>query len=205
MNTIKMELSKLHKTDKNIRTHSATQIQEYVRSLKMFGQTRPFVVTEDYEILIGNGMYDAMLSAGWTEGDVYIMEGLSLSEKRKLMLADNKIYEMGGNNVGLLEDILKDLNGDFDVPGYDPELLDLIVADISDIDNEITNYGKVEDVKRPSEVIYETKTAEEVGSADAYLPSKKLESGEIVQNTDYEQNEGNYVICPKCGEKIWLQ
>ena len=38
------KLSELRKPEKNVRLHTAKQLEEYVRSLEMFGQIRPLVM-----------------------------------------------------------------------------------------------------------------------------------------------------------------
>lgn len=206
MEIVKKRLSELHKTDKNIRRHSERQIKEYIRSLEMFGQTRPFVVAEDGEILVGNGMYDAMSAMGAEEVDVYVVTGLSEAQKRKLMLADNKVYELGFTDTKVLDDILVDLNGDFDVPGYDSDLLETISASLTEVDDLVMGYGT-----NAVPLAEEREDVQVTRSQDAtpqYVPPVKTANGEIVapavpayaENTDTRK----FIICPKCGEKIWL-
>lgn len=205
MQTVKKKLSELHKTEKNIRRHSERQIQEYVRSLKMFGQIRPLVVTEDGEILVGNGMYEALTSMGETECDVYVVSGLSQKERRKLMLADNKVYEMGFTNVALLDDILIELDGDFDIPGYDPSLLDTIMSSPSEATSEVSDYGIFNSEPK------EEKEVETVSYASApespYQAPVQMSDGGFVnpENVSRETSEERkYITCPHCGEKIWV-
>lgn len=210
MQTEKKKLSELHKTDKNIRRHSDRQIDEYIRSLKMFGQIRPLVVTEDGEILVGNGMFDALSKMGETDCDVYVVAGMSQAQKRKLMLADNKVYELGFTDMVLLDDILGDLGGDFDIPGYDSSLLDVIVKNPLEADNDLLKYE--DDVANTTveknEVVT---TASEAGSEPQYAPPVRTESGtftspaEAIDAGEFsEEEERKFMICPHCGEKIWL-
>lgn len=204
MQTVRMKLSELHKTDKNIRRHSEKQIQEYVRSLQMFGQTRPFVVTEDGEILVGNGMYDAMLAMGAEEGDVYVIAGLSKAERRKLMLADNKVYELGITNVAALDDILTDLGKDFDVPGYDADLLETLSASTFEADDLVGGYGTDEIEFAPKR--QETPVTYADDPTPQYAPPIRV-NGEFLPpeaKAEAEAPAGRYIICPHCGEKIWL-
>ena len=48
----------------NIRHHPKKQIDEMMRSLTMFGQTRPMVLDDEYTVLVGNGMLTAMEELG---------------------------------------------------------------------------------------------------------------------------------------------
>ena len=86
--TIK-KLSVLKHPEKNVRIHSEQQIRELKRSLEKFGQTRALVIDENNIILIGNGLYEAMVSLGYQEATVYVKAGLSENDKKKLMIADN--------------------------------------------------------------------------------------------------------------------
>lgn len=209
MKIMQKKLSELHKTQINIRRHSDRQIAEYVRSLKMFGQIRPLVVTEDGEILVGNGMFDALKSMGAETCEVYVAEGLTPAGKKKLMLADNKVYELGFTDVDVLDDIIKGLDGDFDVPGYDSDLLDMLAKNPVEAGEEVTGYGTVEPTvaseKQDSTVSFgdsgKAMYEPPVKSADgAFIPPQESPSAASVPSGD----DRPFVICPKCGEKIWL-
>ena len=71
MNVTTKRLDALKHPKKNVRIHSEQQIRELKRSLEKFGQTRAIVVDEDDTILIGNGLYEAMVSLGYQEATVY--------------------------------------------------------------------------------------------------------------------------------------
>ncbi len=116
------KLSELHKPAHNIRRHSEKQLTEYIRSIEMFGQVKPLVVAEDGEIIAGNGLYEALLRMGRETCDCYVMVGLTDVQKKKLMMADNKVYELGFTDVDAIEELVKELDGDVDVPGWEPLL-----------------------------------------------------------------------------------
>ena len=59
MKVIKKKLSELRRPKKNVRNHSIKQIEEFKRSVQMFGQIRPIVIDEDNVILAGNGLFMA--------------------------------------------------------------------------------------------------------------------------------------------------
>lgn len=99
MNITVKKLAELHKPAHNIRRHSDKQITEYIRSIEMFGQVKPLVVAEDGEIIAGNGLYEALLRMGRETCDCYVMVGLTDVQKKKLMMADNKVYELGFTDV----------------------------------------------------------------------------------------------------------
>ena len=205
MKAMRKPLSELHETKKNIRRHSERQIAEYIRSLKMFGQIRPLVVTEDGEILVGNGMFRALTEMGETECDVYVVEGLTKAQKRKLMLADNKVYELGFTVVDALDDLLKELDGDFDVPGYDSDLLDMLAANPVEAGEEAKDYGTAQPSVTAQVERQEVRYSEDSGPQ--YAPPVKTESGAFVAPVSEEPQateERKFIVCPHCGEKIWL-
>lgn len=215
MQVVRKKLADLKKYDKNVRRHSKKQIEEYVRSVKKFGQIRPMVVDDQNVILAGNGLYEALLQMGHDEADVYVVKGLSEKDKVKLMMADNKVYELGSTDMDAIEDIVAFLDKDFDIPGYDDELLNLLSASLSDIDNEIKSYGNYSEVttQKYNEEDEKKKQYGEVGVVGAYAPVERNEdTGEIINKNEIQAAHENqstvetmrFVICPKCGEKIWL-
>ena len=129
------KLSELKPMEKNIRRHSPKQISEYVRSLKMFGQVKPLVVDENGVILIGNGLYEALKAMEAEKADCYVMTGMSEKEKKKLMLADNRVYELGMTDTDMFDEIIRSLEGDTDVPGWDAELLETLNATIREVND----------------------------------------------------------------------
>jgi hypothetical protein len=118
-----VKLTSLHAPPRNVRKHPPKQIDELARAIEMFGQTRPVVVDEGGMILAGNGLVLALRKLGRKEAAVYRLEGLSQAQKSKLILSDNRIYELGfDDHTGIME-ILNSLGGDFEIPGFDTEIL----------------------------------------------------------------------------------
>ena len=203
MQVVAKKLADLHKTSANIRRHSEKQIKEYMRSLEMFGQIRPMVVTEDGEILVGNGMYDALKAMGNEYADVYVVSGLSAAEKKKLMLADNKVYEMGFTDVSVLDSILMELDGDFDIPGYDAGLLEAILATPQEATVQVTEYGTAAPEVATTPVADAPQYQHETGQEQVYAPPVRSGNGAFVEPPAPPDDRG-YIVCPHCGEKIWL-
>lgn len=208
MKTIKMEISELQHPKKNVRNHSQKQIKEMIRSLDMFGQFRPIVVDENNVILCGNGLVTAMREKGIAEADVLKYDNLTDKQKKKLMIADNQIASLGTDNFEVIEEFIKSLDGDIDVPGYDEEMLKTLVMDDEELEAEVMSYGKfsedqIEAVKsnegieqKPvAPVNYQTENR-----ADTFSPAPNEEP----MNTSTAETQ-RYVICPHCGEKIYLE
>ena len=214
--TIK-KLSDLKHPEKNVRIHSEQQIRELKRSLEKFGQTRALVIDENNIILIGNGLYEAMMSLGYQEATVYVKVGLSENDKKKLMIADNRTYTLGIDNLETLNDFFEELRGDLDIPGYDEEILQQMVADADEVTEKLSEYGTLDDseiqkIKEANEK-REQKIASEETPADSSVNSSE-KPNIIIEQTATEQTATEtspektetqrFVICPKCGEKIWL-
>ena len=201
MQVTKIPLSELKRPERNTRMHTDKQIAEFRRSVEMFGQIRPIVVDENYVMLAGNGLYDTLLSMGRTEADCYVVTGLSEKEKKKLMLADNRIFDLGVDDMDAFDALIAELGDDLDVPGYDEELLQSLIADCTEVDEILSSYGLVDDDKKGQlENAAETYRKEEAARAAAPTVAKDNN----VPGTEDGQPVGKYVVCPKCGEKVWL-
>lgn len=217
MKVIKKRLDDLKHPEKNVRIHSEQQIRELRRSLEKFGQTRALVVDENNVILIGNGLYEAMVSLGYQEASVYVKTELSENDKKKLMIADNKTYALGIDNLDTLNEFLEELQGDLDIPGYDEEILQQMVADADEVTEKISEYGtldesEIQKIKEANEKREQKAAAAEISDNNSENSSENPNTSDNQsserQNTTETEPEitetRKFVICPNCGEKIWL-
>ena len=217
MKVIKKRLDDLKHPEKNVRIHSEQQIRELKRSLEKFGQTRTLVVDENNVILIGNGLYEAMVSLGYQEASVYVKTELSENDKKKLMIADNKTYALGIDNLDTLNEFLEELQGDLDIPGYDEEILQQMVADADEVTEKISEYGaldesEIQKIKEANEKREQKAAAAEISDNNSENSSENPNTSDNQsserQNTTETEPEitetRKFVICPNCGEKIWL-
>ena len=199
------KLADLKPMEKNIRRHSQKQINEYVRSVKMFGQIKPLVVDESGVILIGNGLYEALKAMEVEKADCYVMTGMTEIEKKKLMLADNRVYELGMTDTDIFDEIIRSLDGDIDVPGWDADLLETMNATIREVDELVDGYGSYEpeEVARHSDRPEASQGSTEQAFRAAQSPGRPVDGPE--GETPENGVSGPYfVICPKCGERIIL-
>ena len=211
MKQLTLKLSELVRPERNIRIHTEKKLEEFERSVRMFGQIRPIVVDEKNTILAGNGLYETLLRMGEEQALVYKYEDLTESQKKKLMIADNKIFSLGIENLDTLNEFLEELNGDLDIPGFDEEILKQMVADADEVTEKISEYGTLDEEE-----------IQQIKEANEKREQKELESaseeGKAIVQTDLPQQGGQsatmespesaetrrFVICPKCGEQIWL-
>lgn len=200
-----MKLADIVKPEKNVRIHTKQQIREFQRSVKMFGQIRPIVIDENNIILAGNGLYDALLAMGKGTAEVYQYSNLTINQKKKLMIADNKIFSLGIENLETLNSFLEDLQGDLDIPGFDEEILKQMVSEAEDITEKLSEYGTLNDeqiqnikgnAERKEQQIQNAESRQEIISQPEVPLQQNLEKDNI--NTTETKK---YVICPNCGEK----
>lgn len=199
MKIVKKPLTDLHPPKRNIRKHTEKQIAEYIRSLRKFGQIKPVVIDENDVVWIGNGLCEAMRQLGWTEAFCLVKPDMTENDKKKMMMADNRVYELGITDMDAFEEIIKELDGDVDVPGWDDDLLAMMNAAAADVDDMVSGYGAFdqEDVNRVSE-----RPAAATGGSQTTPPKP---SGGAPQDAPAEKPGVERVItCPKCGERICL-
>ena len=203
MNVVKMKLSALKRPERNVRMHTEKQLVELERSVKMFGQIRPIVVDDGLVILAGNGLYETLLRLGWEEADVLRMEGLTENQKKKLMLADNKIYGLGVDDLESFDIFLEELKDDLDIPGFDEGLLRSMVSQAGEVSEKLQEYGTLEESE-----IEEIKAARERKDLlmASGVPEEDAGEGETESAAADEEREPirKFVVCPHCGEKVWL-
>ena len=193
MKVTRLKLDDLHAPEENVRYHTEAQLKEFERSVRMFGQIRPLVKR-----------------MGKTEADCYVISNLSDNQKKKLMIADNKVYSLGVDNNEMLDKIIADLGDDLDIPGYDEEVLRQMNAEAATITEQISGYGRLDDTQigeirqageRRDEHIAQAQTPE-AGSTEVTDSQEAGEHATAVPQTETEA--GRYVICPNCGERIWF-
>ena len=211
MKQLTMKLKDLVRPERNLRIHTEKQLAEFERSVRMFGQIRPIVVDENDIILAGNGLYETLLRMNREEALVYKYEDLTEAQKKKLMIADNKIFSLGIENLDTLNEFLEELEGDLDIPGFDEDILRQMVADADEITEKISEYGTLdeEEVRKIKEANEKREQAEATDNGadqetDLPLQAPERQSGSDAGVGQEPAETGRFVICPKCGERIWL-
>ena len=212
----KIKLSDMKPLEDNIRIHGENQIKHYIRSIKQFGQTKPIILDEDYNILIGNGLYKAMCEMGFEYAEGYFKKGLSKKDKKKLILADNKVYEMGMTSNNQVERFLKEITdtGDFDIVGYEEDILKSIMATPDEILDDMKNYGAFDEqiikpIEQPMVNQIEQPTHQQidqqmVNQMDQQMVSQSQLNTQIQQPQMSQADTMRTIICPNCGEVIRL-
>ena len=210
MQAIIKKLSELVPPEKNVRIHTEKQLKEFEKSVNMFGQIRPIVVDENNVILTGNGLYKTLQRMGWQEAECYQYTNLTENQKKKLMIADNRIFSLGIENLDTLNSFLEELQSDLDIPGFDEEILKQMISDADDITSKLSEYGtldqdEINDIKEKN-----VKREQEPVQPDTPVPNHALPvtpaEPTLVQREAAEEAADikKFLICPECGKKIWL-
>ena len=101
---------------RNARTHTPEQVAQIAASITAFGWTNPILVDEAGGVIAGHGRLEAAKSLAMATVPVISLAGLSETERRALVLADNKLALNAGWDFGLLSEELAALDvGELDV------------------------------------------------------------------------------------------
>lgn len=199
MKVVKKSLSELRPPERNVRLHTDKQLKEFRRSVEMFGQIRPIVIDEGGTILAGNGLFEAMKSMGRTDADCYVVTGLTEAQKKKLMLADNRVFNLGVDDMEALDAFVQELKDDLDIPGFEEDLLQAMVMEAEEATQALLEYGTIE--PKQAQAIQQTREKYQAQEAAA---AEQAEEIAPAQQPQQEETPGRFVLCPKCGERIWL-
>jgi DNA modification methylase len=104
---------------RNARTHSDEQIAQVAASIVEFGWTNPILIGADGVIIAGHARLAAARKLNLTQVPVIVLEHLSETQRRALVLADNKLALNAGWDVEMLRCELQALEED----GFDLELV----------------------------------------------------------------------------------
>jgi ParB-like chromosome segregation protein Spo0J len=122
-------IDKLIPYARNARTHSPTQIDQIAASIAEFGFTNPILVGSDGVIVAGHGRLEAARKLGLKTVPVIVLDHLTPTQRKALVIADNKLA----------------LNA-----GWDEELLSLELAELQDLDYHLELTGfRIDDIKLP--------------------------------------------------------
>lgn len=137
----------------NPTTHSDDQIAILVASIQEFGFRGAIKIDENNVILAGHGRTEAAKLAGMEKIPCEVIDDFTDAQKQAYVLADNKIAQMAGLDVGILEmavDNLLDDNFDVSLTGFrEWELARLFHDDAGDGDSDSDSGGDESGTNRP--------------------------------------------------------
>lgn len=121
---------------RNARTHSEEQVAQIAASIAEFGFTNPILAGSDGVIVAGHGRLAAAQKLGLEVVPVVVLDHLSPTQRRALVIADNRIAENAGWDDAMLRieiAALQDDDFDLSLTGFDADALaELMAGDESD-------------------------------------------------------------------------
>ena len=141
-----INISDIRPYQNNARTHSTQQIEQIVKSIKEFGFTNPLLIDNDCNLIAGHGRLEAIR---WLNNFDYKdnpitqlpavivsdLSDLSDTQRRALVIADNKIALNAGWDLDILKDELESLENE----NYDMDLLGFSDSEISEIFDSVSD------------------------------------------------------------------
>ncbi|SDK68236.1 site-specific DNA-methyltransferase [Pseudomonas indica] len=125
---------------RNARTHSDDQVAQIAASIAEFGFTNPILAGSDGVIVAGHGRLAAAQKLGLELVPVVVLDHLTPTQRRALVIADNRIAENAGWDDAMLRieiAALQDDDFDLSLTGFDPDALaELMAGDEPDGEGE---------------------------------------------------------------------
>ena len=116
---------------RNARTHSEEQVAQIAASIVEFGFANPILAGSDGVIVAGHGRLAAAQKLGLDTVPVVVLDHLTPTQRRALIIADNRIAENAGWDDAMLRIELQSLQEDgfnLDITGFDADTLAEIMA-----------------------------------------------------------------------------
>ena len=106
----------------NAKIHGAGQIEKLKKSITEFGFITPCLIDRDNNLIAGHGRVMAAKELGMTTVPCVYVDGLTETQRRAYILADNRLGELGEWNMDLVFselDELKDMDFDIELTGFE--------------------------------------------------------------------------------------
>jgi len=117
---------------RNARTHTEEQVAQVAASIVEFGWTNPILVGNDGIIIAGHARLAAARKLKMTEVPVIVLDHLAETQRRALVLADNRLALSAGWDEEMLRVELESLKEDafnIDVVGFSQDELEELLQD----------------------------------------------------------------------------
>jgi len=124
-------LSRLKPYSNNPRTHSSAQVERIAASIREFGFVNPILVDKDGVIVAGHGRLEAAKRLGLQTVPVIVLDHLTETQRRALVIADNRLAELSEWNDDLLaKELERLLSEDYDIgiTGWDEDEVNRLLA-----------------------------------------------------------------------------
>ena len=166
---------------RNARTHSDEQVAQIAASIAEFGWTNPILAGSDGIIIAGHARLLAARKLGMTEVPVIVLDNLTETKRRALVLADNQLALNAGWNEEMLRVELESIRDD----GFDLALIGCSDDGLANLlqDPEDVQPGNTED-----DAVPETPEAATTVAGDLWtLGENRLLCGDATQIESIEK------------------
>jgi len=151
MNDLKLArwaVDKLLPYARNARTHSDEQVAQVAASITEFGWTNPILVGADGIIIAGHARLEAARRLNMTEVPVIVLDHLTPTQRRALVIADNRLALSAGWDEAMLRMELESLEQegfDLDLVGFTDEELKELLRDPEETRKGLTDEDSIPD------------------------------------------------------------
>jgi DNA modification methylase len=117
---------------RNARTHSDEQVAQIAASIAEFGWTNPILAGSDGIVIAGHARLLAARKLGLTEVPVIVLDHLTETQRRALVLADNRLALNAGWDEEMLRvelDALREEDFNLDLLGFSDEELQAMLVE----------------------------------------------------------------------------
>jgi len=133
LQVVKWPIEKLIPYARNARTHSDEQVIQIAASIAEFGWTNPVLIGPDGIVIAGHARLLAALKLGLTEVPVIVLDHLTETQRRALVIADNQLAIRGAAwDEEMLRVELESLEED----GFDLDLVGFTDEEMEDLFRE---------------------------------------------------------------------
>jgi len=129
-NLYKVKVSQLKPYSNNYNLHPRSQIEEIAKSIDRFGFLSPVLIDNNFNVIAGHGRIEAAKLCGLEVIPAVKAEGITESERRAYLIADNHIATHAEPDEDILKVELADLS----------ELEDFDLGDIGFSDDELSEF-----------------------------------------------------------------
>ncbi|MCC6389116.1 MAG: site-specific DNA-methyltransferase [Bryobacterales bacterium] len=130
LQVVRWPVEKLIPYARNARTHSDEQVAQIAASIAEFGWTNPILAGADGIVIAGHARLLAARKLGMTEVPIIVLDHLTETQRRALVLADNRLALNAGWDEEMLRvelESLREEDFNLDLIGFsDDELKDLL-------------------------------------------------------------------------------
>lgn len=139
-----VKISQILPYEFNAKKHPAEQIKKLSEMILEFGFTQPVLIDSNFNLIAGHGRLESAKLLNMEEVPAIILDYLTDTQRRALIIADNKIGETDWNEQLLIKELTDILEEGFDLEltgFYQKELDELLCA----FDDDLVGGGESEE------------------------------------------------------------